>query len=43
MVPRKRYELLIEIYAANMAEVSAKELQKHLEGKEGKEASFDWN
>ena len=33
LVPRKRYEMLIEIYAVNMADASAKEFRTHLESK----------
>jgi len=31
LVPKRRYELLIEIYSINMANINAKQFQKHLE------------
>jgi acetolactate synthase small subunit len=33
LVPRKRYEQLIEIYAINMANITAEEFQVHLTNK----------
>ena len=42
MVPRSRYEFLIELYASNMADINAKFLQKQIESKNGeKEVSIE--
>ena len=41
LVPRSRYELLIELYAANMADINVRNLQRQLESKLNEKASVN--